>query len=49
MWGAGRVLVGMQVPDDQMDEFQGFLQDMEALGYNNMDESGNPVYKHFLR
>ena len=47
--GAGRVLVGMQVPDDQMDEFQGFLKDMEALGYNNMDESGNAIYKHFLR
>lgn len=42
----GRVLVGMQVPDNEMDEFEEFLQN---LGYTYHEESGNDVYKQFLR
>jgi threonine dehydratase len=41
----GRVLVGMQVPSDEMDKFQAFLQN---LGYAHWDESENPAYKLFL-
>ena len=41
----GRVLVGMQVPPDDMHEFKAFLQN---LGYAHWDESNNPVYKLFL-
>ncbi len=41
----GRVLVGMQVPADEMDEFRAFLT---KLGYAHCDESQNPVYKLFL-
>ena len=40
-----RVLVGMQVPPDEMDAFQTFL---DKLGYRFWDESANPVYKLFL-
>ena len=41
----GRVLVGMQVPPDEMGEFRTFLKN---LGYAHWDESGNPAYKLFL-
>jgi threonine dehydratase len=41
----GRVLVGMQVPKQEMKEFRGFLKD---LGYRHWDESKNPAYKLFL-
>jgi threonine dehydratase len=41
----GRILVGLQVPRDEMDEFRGFLA---SLGYRHWDESANPVYKLFL-
>ena len=41
----GRVLVGMQVPPDEMGEFRAFLKN---LGYAHWDESGNPAYKLFL-
>ncbi|MGH8729124.1 MAG: threonine ammonia-lyase, biosynthetic [Burkholderiales bacterium] len=41
----GRVLVGMQVPPADLDEFQKFLR---RLGYRYWDESGNPAYPLFL-
>jgi threonine dehydratase len=41
----GRVLVGMQVPRDEMREFQRFLT---KLGYPYVDESRNPAYRLFL-
>jgi threonine dehydratase len=41
----GRILVGLQVPRDEMDEFRQFLA---SLGYRHWDESANPVYKLFL-
>ncbi|MDE3207319.1 MAG: threonine ammonia-lyase, biosynthetic, partial [Pseudomonadota bacterium] len=41
----GRVLVGMQVPPDDMKEFEGFL---ERLGYVSYNETGNPAYQLFL-
>jgi threonine dehydratase len=41
----GRVLVGMQVPPDEMKQFREFLK---TLGYAHWDESDNPVYKLFL-
>ena len=41
----GRILVGMQVPPDEMDEWQSFL---DTLGYPYWDESDNPAYKLFL-
>ncbi|MEM9218178.1 MAG: threonine ammonia-lyase, biosynthetic [Cyanobacteria bacterium P01_F01_bin.150] len=41
----GRILVGMQVPPDEMDEWQSFL---DTLGYPYWDESDNQAYKLFL-
>lgn len=41
----GRILVGLQVPREEMDEFRDFLA---TLGYRHWDESANPVYKLFL-
>jgi len=41
----GRVLVGMQVPPEEMPEFRVFLKD---LGYKHWDETQNPAYKVFL-
>jgi threonine dehydratase len=41
----GRILVGLQVPREEMDEFRQFLA---SLGYRHWDESANPVYKLFL-
>ena len=41
----GRILVGMQVPPDEMTEWQQFLDD---LGYQSWDESENPAYRLFL-
>ena len=42
----GRVLVGMQVPREELREFRTFLKE---LGYPYADETGNPAYKLFLR
>ncbi len=42
----GRVLVGMQVPDDEMASFRAFL---DELGYPFESEEGNPAYDLFLR
>ena len=41
----GRVLVGMQVPPNEQNEFANFLQN---LGYPYWDESSNPAYALFL-
>jgi len=41
----GRILVGMQVPPHEMDEWQAFLL---TLGYRYWDESQNPAYRLFL-
>jgi threonine dehydratase len=41
----GRVLVGIQVPPQQLDEFQKFL---DVLGYPYWNEINNPAYRLFL-
>ncbi len=41
----GRVLVGMQVPPQEMRAFRSFLKN---LGYRYWEESGNPAYRLFL-
>ncbi len=41
----GRILIGLQVPPEEMDEFAKFLA---TLGYRYWDETQNPVYKMFL-
>src|SRR5690348_8205369 len=40
----GRVLVGIQVPDDTQEAFVQFLNE---LGYVYNEETGNPVYQQF--
>jgi threonine dehydratase len=42
----GRVLVGIQVPKNEMSQFRGFLKN---LGYPCADETRNAAYKLFLR
>jgi threonine dehydratase len=41
----GRIVVGMQVPPHEMEQWQAFL---DTLGLNYWDESQNPAYKLFL-
>ena len=41
----GRVLVGIQVPDDDAEQFSTFL---EQLGYRYWDETDHPGYRRFL-
>jgi threonine dehydratase len=41
----GRVLIGMQVPEAEREEFRLFL---ERLGYDHENETGNPAYRAFL-
>lgn len=41
----GRIVVGIQVPPDEMEEWQAFL---DTLGYRYWDESNNLAYKLFL-
>jgi threonine dehydratase len=41
----GRVLVGIQVPDEEKLEFQAFLQN---IGYRCWEETNNPAYELFL-
>jgi len=41
----GRILIGLQVPAEEMGAFAQFLT---TLGYRYWDESANPVYKLFL-
>jgi len=42
----GRVLAGIQVPDDEAQAFEDFLRD---IGYPHWQETGNPAYELFLR
>lgn len=42
----GRIVVGIQVPPDEMEQWQAFI---DTLGYRYWDESNNPAYKLFLR
>lgn len=42
----GRILVGIQVPPEDREEFTGFLN---KLGYRFWDETENPAYKLFLK
>lgn len=41
----GRVLIGMQVPPEELPQFKDFLT---GLGYPSWDESANPAYGLFL-
>ena len=41
----GRIVIGMQVPPHEMDEWRSFL---DTLGYRYWDESQNPAYQLFL-
>ncbi len=41
----GRVLAGIQVPENDLDDFHCFL---DELGYNYWDETDNPAYTEFL-
>ncbi|PSB04387.1 threonine ammonia-lyase, biosynthetic [Merismopedia glauca] len=41
----GRIVVGMQVPPHEMEQWQEFL---DNLGYQYWDENQNPAYKLFL-
>ncbi|MEQ6340854.1 MAG: threonine ammonia-lyase, biosynthetic [Gammaproteobacteria bacterium] len=41
----GRVLVGVQVPPEEMPSFKSFLAE---VGYEHQDETSNPAYKLFL-
>ena len=41
----GRVLVGMQVPPSDKGAFRAFL---DRLGYDCVEETGNPAYRMFL-
>ena len=41
----GRILMGLQVPDSEQTEFEGFLK---SLGYRYWDESQHPGYQLFL-
>ena len=41
----GRILTGIQVPSQDDDEFQKFL---DELGYDFLEETGNPAYRIFL-
>ena len=41
----GRVLVGIQVPPNELNQFQAFL---DEVGYPYWNEEGNPAYQLFL-
>ena len=42
----GRILVGIQVPTEELSAFEDFIA---SLGYRYIDETDNPVYRLFLR
>jgi threonine dehydratase len=42
----GRVLVGIQIPDETSDEF---MSHVAELGFDFFEETDNPAYKMFLR
>jgi len=41
----GRIVLGVQVPPDEMSDWQAFL---DSIGYRYWDENQNPAYKLFL-
>ena len=41
----GKVLVGLQLPDNAEDDFEQFVAD---LGYAYVEETHNPVYRNFM-
>lgn len=41
----GRIVIGIQVPPSELDEWQAFL---ETLGYRYWEENDNPAYQLFL-
>ena len=41
----GRIVVGIQVPPEDLNEWQTFL---ETLGYRYWEENDNPAYQLFL-
>lgn len=41
----GRIVLGIQVPPDEMDDWQAFL---DTINYRYWDENQNPAYKLFL-
>ena len=44
----GRVLIGFDVPREQKDSFEEFLQRVQAMGYQFAEETDNVAYKMFL-
>jgi len=44
----GRVLVGLQVPPEELADFQKWLETLSQLGYVYYAETKNPVYFQFL-
>ena len=42
----GRIVVGVQVPPSDMNQWRGFL---DTLGYRFWDETDNAAYRMFLR
>ena len=42
----GKVLAGIQAPEGEREEFEGFLRE---LGYPYVEETGNEVYGRYLR
>jgi threonine dehydratase len=46
----GRVLVGLQVPADNKEHFDKFIMGLGNAGVVQIiNETDNPVYKHFLQ
>lgn len=44
----GRVLVGLDVPEEKREAFSDFLDRVGQMGYPHTDETGNPAYEMFL-
>ena len=44
----GRVLVGLDVPEDKREALDDFLERVSAMGYPYTEETGNPAYGMFL-
>ena len=44
----GRVLLGVEVPEERREDFEEFLARVDRMGYPHVDETDNPAYKMFL-
>ena len=44
----GRVLLGVEVPEERREDFEEFLTRVDRMGYPHVDETDNPAYKMFL-